>query len=193
VVSSRSFYGYCLLPTAYCLLKMNHPASIHLKSIKPIDRVAYLTATGFGAGFAPKAPGTFGALEGVAIFLLTLALQLSAQQHFVLLVALNLLIFAAGVWASKRTCEISNLEDPSQVVVDEISGQLIALTPLAFASSTALVIVAFMLFRLFDIFKPYPIRKLEHLPNGFGVMLDDVLAGIFAAVIIWLVSYFRLM
>lgn len=172
---------------------MNHPASIQLKSIKPIDRLAYLTATGFGAGFAPKAPGTFGALEGVGLFLLTLVLPLSAQQHFVLLVGLNILIFAAGVWASKRTCEISNLEDPSQVVVDEISGQLIALTPLAFDLSTALVIVAFLLFRLFDIFKPYPIRKLEHLPNGFGVMLDDVLAGIFAAAIVWLVSYFRLL
>ena len=104
-----------------------------------------------------------------------------------------LLVFAAGVWASKRTCEISHLEDPSQVVVDEISGQLIALTPLAFGSSIALVILAFILFRLFDIFKPYPIRKLEHLPNGFGVMLDDVLAGVFAALIVWLVSYFRLL
>jgi phosphatidylglycerophosphatase A len=172
---------------------MNQPASIQLKSIKPIDRLAYLTATGFGAGFAPKAPGTFGALEGVGLFLLTLALRLPPEQHFMLLVGLNILLFAAGVWASKRTCEISNLEDPSQVVVDEISGQLIALTPLAFGSSTALVILGFILFRLFDITKPYPIRKLEHLPNGFGVMLDDVLAGVFAAVIVWLVTYFRLL
>jgi phosphatidylglycerophosphatase A len=172
---------------------MNQPASIQLKSIKPLDRLAYLTATGFGAGFAPKAPGTFGALEGAGLFLLTLALPLSSQQRFILLVGLNLLIFFAGVWASKRTCEISKLEDPSQVVVDEISGQLIALTPLAFGWSTGLVILGFILFRLFDITKPYPIRKLEHLPNGFGVMLDDVLAGIFAAVIISLVSAFRLM
>lgn len=172
---------------------MNQPASIQLKSIKPIDRLAYLTATGFGAGLAPKAPGTFGALEGVGLFLLTQALRLSPQQHFILLVGLNILIFFVGVWASKRTCEISNLEDPSQVVVDEISGQFIALAPLAFASSTALVILGFLLFRLFDITKPYPIRKLEHLPNGFGVMLDDVLAGVFAAVIVWLGSYFRLL
>jgi phosphatidylglycerophosphatase A len=172
---------------------MNQPASIQLKNIRAVDRLAYLTATGFGAGFLPKAPGTFGAIEGVAIFLLTLALHLSSQRLFVLLVALNIVIFAVGVWASKRTCEISNLEDPSQVVVDEISGQLIALTPLAFGSSTALVVLAFILFRLFDIFKPYPIRKLEHLPNGFGVMLDDVLAGIFAAAIVGLVSYFRLL
>lgn len=172
---------------------MNQPASIQLKSIKPLDRFAYLTATGFGAGFAPKAPGTFGALEGVGLFLLTLALPLASQQHFMLLVGLNILLFAAGVWASKRTCEISNLEDPSQVVVDEISGQFIALAPLAFGWSVGLIILAFLLFRLFDIFKPYPIRKLEHLPNGFGVMLDDVLAGIFAALIVWLVSAFRLL
>ncbi|MBI3653881.1 MAG: phosphatidylglycerophosphatase A [Acidobacteria bacterium] len=172
---------------------MNQPASIRLKNISPLDRFAYLTATGFGAGFAPKAPGTFGALEGVAIFLLTLALHLSSAQHLILLVGLNILIFALGVWAAKRTCAISNLEDPSQVVIDEVSGQLIALTPLAFGASTPRVILAFILFRLFDIFKPYPIRKLEHFPNGFGVMLDDVLAGIYAAVLIGLVRYFRLL
>jgi phosphatidylglycerophosphatase A len=171
---------------------MNQPASIQLKSIKPLDRFAYLTATGLGAGFAPKAPGTFGAIEGVGIFLLTLLLHLSSGQHFALLVVLNVLLFALGVWASKRTCAISNLEDPSQVVVDEISGQLIALTPLAFGLSTAGVILAFILFRLFDIVKPYPIRKLEHFPNGFGVMLDDVLAGVYAAALVWLVSSLKL-
>jgi phosphatidylglycerophosphatase A len=171
---------------------MNHPASIQLKSIKPIDRLAYLTATGLGAGFAPKAPGTCGAIEGVLIFLLTLALHLSPGQHLVLLAALNVLIFALGVWASKRTCAISNLEDPSQIVIDEISGQLIALTPLAYGSSIGLVILAFLLFRLFDIVKPFPIRKLEHFPNGFGVMLDDVLAGVYAAALVWLVSSFKL-
>src|ERR1051325_4652270 len=171
---------------------MNQPASIQLKSIKPIDRLAYLSATGMGAGFAPKAPGTFGAIEGVAIFLLTLLLHLSPPQHFVLLVGLNILIFAFGVWASKRTCAISNLEDPSQVVIDEISGQLIALAPLAFGPSVVRVILAFILFRLFDIFKPFPIRRLEHFPNGFGVMLDDVLAGVYAAALIWLLSSFKL-
>jgi phosphatidylglycerophosphatase A len=172
---------------------MNKHSSIQLAKLKPLDRFAYLTATGFGAGFAPKAPGTFGALEGVALFLLTLTLHLSSTQHFILLVVLNIVILVFGIWVSKRSCEISNLEDPSQVVIDEISGQLIALVPLAFGSTTARIILAFILFRLFDIFKPYPIRKLEHLPHGFGVMLDDVLAGIFAAVIVWLVSYFHLM
>ena len=74
-------------------------------------------------------------------------------------------------------------------LIDEVSGQLIAMTPLIVYPSLAGVAVAFVLFRAFDIFKPYPIRKLERLPGGFGVMTDDVLAGIYAAVLTWLAHY----
>lgn len=96
------------------------------------------------------------------------------------LVVLNLLVFVVGVWASSRACEISGLKDPQKVVIDEVSGQLIALSPLALSGRIVPVIVAFALFRLFDIFKPWPIRKLERLPGGLGVMADDALAGIYA-------------
>ena len=157
-----------------------------------LDRAAYLIATGAGVGFAPVAPGTFGAIEALAIFIATSALMANnPRAHLWLLIALNVIIFAIGVWSAGRACHISNLEDPSQVVIDEVSGQLIALTPVALAPSVAGVIIAFVLFRLFDIFKPYPIRKLERLRAGWGVMSDDALAGIYAAALVGLALWLR--
>jgi phosphatidylglycerophosphatase A len=149
-------------------------------------RVAYGLATGAGAGFAPIAPGTFGALEGVAIFLAVIAFPLAPPERTAIIAGLAVVSFVVGVWASKRACEICGLKDPGQVVIDEISGQLIALTPLAFEPSIAGIAVSFLLFRIFDIFKPYPIYKLERLPSGLGVMADDALAGIYAAALVWL-------
>lgn len=136
----------------------------------------------------PVAPGTAGAVEGVAIFLAIAALRLDHVALICVLIVLNVALFFAGVWSSGRTCKMTGLEDPRIVVVDEVSGQLIALTPLALLPtlSITMVIIGFLLFRLFDIFKPYPIRKLERLPGGFGVMTDDVLAGVYAALLLWL-------
>lgn len=175
---------------------MTRPAIIKKKNIGALDRFAYALATGFGAGFAPVAPGTFGAIEGVVVFLAFIAfssrLSLSPRFSFAVLASVNVVVFPVGVWASNRACEISGVKDPSQIVIDEVSGQLIALTPLAGSVSVAGVIAAFILFRLFDIFKPYPIRKLEALPAGFGVMSDDALAGVYAALIVWLVLLWRL-
>ena len=150
------------------------------------DRIAYFLATGAGAGRAPFAPGTVGAAEGVILYLAAASLPIPPRALLLMLVALNVLVFVIGVWASGRTAELLGLEDPGQVVIDEVSGQLIALTPLALAPSVAGVVIAFLLFRAFDIFKPYPIRKLEHLRAGFGVMMDDALAGVYAAALVWL-------
>jgi len=151
-----------------------------------VERAAYVIATGFGAGFVPVAPGTVGALEGIGLYLAVRALGLGELVFFVGLVILNIGLFLLGVWASSKTCGVIGVADPHQIVVDEISGQLISLTPLALlpSSSFAELIVGFVLFRLFDIFKPYPIRKLERLPGGLGVMADDALAGIYAAVLL---------
>lgn len=142
----------------------------------------------------PVAPGTAGAVEGVAIFLLIHALHLGPGPSSLALAIINVGLFAIGVWASNRACRITGLEDPQQVVIDEVSGQLIALTPLALLPSLpiASVLIGFLLFRLFDIFKPYPIRKLEHLHGGLGVMADDALAGVYAAVLLWLGHLLRL-
>lgn len=172
---------------------MNQPALIKKENITITDRLAYWIANGVGAGLAPIAPGTFGAAEGVAIFLITTAkLGHMPVAHLVSLIALNVLVFALGVWAANRTCEICGIKDPGLIVIDEVSGQLIAITPLALAPSPAGIITAFLLFRFFDIFKPYPIRKLERLSGGLGVMADDALAGIYAAVLIWVAMLFRI-
>lgn len=142
----------------------------------------------------PVAPGTAGAIEGVAIFLLLNALHLGPGLSIFGLAIINAVLFAIGVWASNRACRVTGLEDPQLVVIDEVSGQLIALIPLALLPSISIisVLVGFLLFRLFDIFKPYPIRKLEHLRGGLGVMADDALAGIYAAVLLWLAHLLHL-
>jgi phosphatidylglycerophosphatase A len=173
-------------------IKVNQSAHI-LKNATAADRVAYFVATGLGAGLSRFAPGTMGAIEGVAIYLATFLLRLDKTNHLVLLVALDVLIFALGVWASERLCRLLAVKDPSQAVIDEISGQLIALTPLAFAHSWRGVVAGFALFRLFDIFKPYPIRKLERLRGGYGVMMDDALAGIYAAALLLLGAQLNLL
>ena len=147
-----------------------------------------MAATGAGAGLAPIAPGTFGALEGVAIFLLFrlffASTSISLAAWTLIWILLNIMVFAGGVAASGRLCSILKKKDPSQAVIDEVSGQMIALTPVLFAPSWIAVVAAFMLFRLFDIWKPYPIRNLERLPLGWGVMADDMLAGAYAAILI---------
>ncbi|MEK6407718.1 MAG: phosphatidylglycerophosphatase A [Acidobacteriota bacterium] len=167
---------------------MNPSSPIKKERITASDRVAYAIATGLGAGFVPVAPGTAGAAEGVAIFLAVLALRLGEWPSVFVLVILNIVLFAVGVWASSRTCEITQLKDPRLIVIDEVSGQLISLTPLAFWApfSIKAVVFGFLLFRLFDIFKPYPIRKLERLHGGLGVMADDALAGVYAATLLCL-------
>ena len=166
---------------------MIHTSHIKQESLTLSDKLSYALATGMGAGFVPFGPGTVGALEGVAIYLAFAALHLGTTSFLAVLVLLNLIVFGAGVWASSRTCKLTGLEDAGLIVIDEISGQLIALTPLAFLSSVSIrgVVIGFVLFRLFDILKPYPIRKLERLHGGLGVMADDALAGVYAAVLLW--------
>jgi phosphatidylglycerophosphatase A len=158
-----------------------------------MDRGGYILAAGLGAGFTPVAPGTVGSLEGVALFLALQTVHLPPGSLFLWLVIINLILFVVGVWASNRACRVTGLKDPQVVVIDEVSGQLIALIPAAFVpASWASVIIGFALFRLFDILKPFPIRRLERLPGGIGVMADDALAGIYAAGLLWLAHIVRL-
>ena len=167
---------------------MTRSSPIKKEPITASDRVAYALATGLGAGFTPIAPGTVGALEGVAIYLAIHALHLRQAYSLIVLAVINVVLFAVGVWASNRTCEMTGVKDPRLVVIDEVSGQLISLTPLVLLPSISItaVVIGFLLFRLFDIFKPYPIGKLERLHGGLGVMADDALAGVYAAVLLWL-------
>ena len=97
-----------------------------------------------------------------------------------------------GIWAATRTEQILGLKDPGKVVVDEVAGQMIALLPLSiFALGRGWIIVSFILFRLFDIFKPYPARRFEALRSGLGIMADDLVAGFYAALIVMVLMVLR--
>ena len=141
-----------------------------------MDYGALALAT-WGVGYLPLAPGTFGSLVGVGLFLLL-------KFWVVQVVAIVLLTFV-GIWAATRTERVLALKDPGIVVVDEVAGQMIALLPVSvFGLGWVWIIVSFILFRLFDIFKPYPARHCESLRSGLGVMMDDLVAGAYAAILI---------
>ncbi|HJY28514.1 MAG TPA: phosphatidylglycerophosphatase A [Pyrinomonadaceae bacterium] len=146
--------------------------------MKTTDYLALAIAT-CGVGYLPLMPGTFGSLVGVAIFLALIRISAAA-----IVVAILFFTFA-GIWAGTRTEKLSQRKDPGKIVVDEVAGQLIALLPLLFVAwSIKTVIVSFILFRFFDIVKPYPANRLQDLEGGVGVMCDDLVAGAYAAIIV---------
>lgn len=145
----------------------------------------HLLAFGFGAGLAPKAPGTFGTLVGVLLFL---PLWLLNPEWYALV---TVLLFAFGCWVCGESARLLGVHDYGGIVFDEIVGLLVAAAPLVlWPQPTVLagaigLAVAFALFRLFDIWKPWPIRLLDRrVHGGFGIMIDDLLAGVFAAVVL---------
>ena len=145
------------------------------------ERLAHMLATWFGAGFLPKAPGTWGSLAA-----LPLAWLLLEYGGILVLALATLLFFALGVWASGIYLRSTHGEDPSEVVIDEVVGQWLTIlafvrfTP--FADNLILYALAFAAFRLFDIWKPPPIGLAERrLDGGFGIMADDVIAALYAA------------
>ncbi|ERP31284.1 phosphatidylglycerophosphatase A [Chitinivibrio alkaliphilus] len=146
-----------------------------------------LVGTFFYVGCIPGAPGTYGSLA--TVLLLFLVRQRAdpffatayMPQFFLALLGLVLL----GVWASSGAEEIYGCHDPSEVVIDEVAGQLISLagiTTVLGGLTAESLLLAFVLFRFFDIVKPWPVHRFERLPGGVGVMLDDVCAGVLAAV-----------
>jgi len=136
-------------------------------------RLAWLLATWFGCGLSPIAPGTVGTFGALPLYFLV-------RGHGPIAIAVTaVLISAIGVWASNAVVADSGEEDPQRVVIDEVAGVLVAL---AVAPPTwAGVALAVGLFRVFDITKPFPARRAEHLPAGWGVMADDIVAGVWAA------------
>lgn len=157
----------------------------------PVDYLALAIAT-FGVGYLPVAPGTWGSLVGLAIFfLLRISFENNAIFAVVLLAAI-LLITISGIWAASQTERLSGRKDPGKVVVDEVAGQLVSTLPLVLMSTTAWqmwIIVSFILFRFFDIVKPYPARQLEGLHGGLGIMCDDLVAGVYAGAIILVAGF----
>ena len=165
------------------------------------DYLALSIAT-CGVGYLPLAPGTWGSLVGIGVYalvrgiLMKVFFDVAAQHNFNLLhiyygvIAFELVVVLAialtGVWAASRTEKLSATKDPGKVVIDEVVGQFIALIPVPFVLGAAwwTVILAFIFFRFFDIVKPYPARRLESLESGLGIMADDVVAGVYAAMVV---------
>jgi phosphatidylglycerophosphatase A len=135
-------------------------------------RLARVIATGLGSGYSPIAPGTAGSLVGLLCF------WPLARVPLALLAVAIVGLFFVGVAASTVVAEQVGLHDPGIVVVDEVIGMWITLALLPFTPLTAAL--GFLLFRLMDIVKPYPARALERLPGGWGIVADDVMAGIYA-------------
>ena len=169
------------------------------EKIKDKTAVDYfsLALTTFGVGYIPLAPGTWGSAVGVLIYLVFRQsetrviselvrqnLQTDALTAWVDAVnsVLLLMFCLIGIWAANRATGLFQNKDPQKVVVDEVIGQLITFLFVPFGVSWHFVLAGFLLFRLFDIWKPYPIRSLENLPTGIGICADDILAGVYAGI-----------
>jgi phosphatidylglycerophosphatase A len=145
---------------------------------------AWIIGTFFGAGLLKPGPGTYG--SAAALVLWIIAAQTLHPAHLALYTAIAAIVATLiGIPASTIVARESGREDPGHVVIDEVAGQLIAL--IFCPPDWAHAILAFLLFRLFDILKPPPIRQLERLPAGTGIMLDDVGAGLFALAAVQLI------
>lgn len=139
-------------------------------------RLGILIATVGGAGHAPFASGTVGSAVGIVIYFLTRAWPAAWQ------VGLVVAISVVGVWASRVAAEHFGREDPGQVVIDEVAGQLLTLLLLDVHAAGALF--GFLVFRALDIVKPWPAGRFEELPHGFGIMADDLMAGLYGWIVV---------
>ena len=151
-------------------------------------KLANLISTWFGCGYAPKAPGTAGSLAALAVGIGLHRYAAFTWWQFALLAALTLI---PAVWAAGVTARTSGLKDPQFVVIDEVIGLWIALAGARWYNWKS-YLAALALFRLFDIWKPPPVRQLEALPGGWGINLDDVMAGIYAALVLFVAGRFNL-
>lgn len=143
------------------------------------DRLAILVATFGGAGYAPVAPGTVASAVGALVLWL---IPFSGPGLAIFLVAVTV----AGVWAASRVERLLGAHDPGAIVIDEVAGLTLAL--LAAPRTWPVVGLAFVVFRLFDVVKPFPARAAERLPGGIGVMADDLVAGLYTLIVLLVLS-----
>ncbi len=151
-------------------------------------KAARWIALWFGCGLSPVAPGTVGSLAAMAIAIVLAKYVAFAPWHFAIL---GVVLTPAGIWAAAREERASGKTDPGSVVVDEVAGQWIALAGAANLGWPALF-GAFALFRLLDIWKPFPIDRLQSLPGGWGIMADDLVAGVYGALVLYAAGCFNL-
>jgi|SRR5271154_2369344 len=181
-------------------------------SVSQRPRLAFAVATVFGMGYLKPGPGTYGSIVGMLLSMF--ATWLSAYRILSLHGATDgptsfwgttwltsyhdylglIIIGGIGIYAADRVAKWANCKDPQYVIIDEVSGQLLTYCLLwSSPINWKTWLLGLGLFRLFDIWKPFPIRKLEKLPGGWGIMADDWLAGIYAAILLRLALHFNLL
>jgi len=171
---------------------------------KPKPRFALFIATAAGLGYLPKAPGTWGSLAGIFFYWLFTRPAATLTDFFsrlhipitiphypmparlILLAGVGIAAALVGVWSATTAANYSGQDDPQFVVIDEVSGQFLTYFLALAAANWKYLLLGFILFRLFDIWKPFPIRRAESLPGGWGIMADDWLAGVYAAICLWI-------
>jgi phosphatidylglycerophosphatase A len=150
-----------------------------------MNRFFLLLATGFGVGYSPVAPGTLGTLVVIPVY------YFLSENPSPLYEITLISFFFLSVWISENAEIFFGKKDDQRIVVDEMMGFLI--TMLWIPKTTRFILIGFFLFRLFDILKPFPIHRLERsLKGGWGVVLDDVMAGVYGNIILQIISYFTL-
>lgn len=155
-------------------------------SFKQLKDPIVLIAVGFGSGLAPKAPGTAGTLIAVPLFIFMQPLPLISY------LLITTFLFIAGIWICTYTAEKFAVHDHPAIVIDEIVGYLI--TMIAAPEGWLVIVVGFILFRLLDAIKPWPISWFDkNINGGLGIMIDDVIAGIIALAIIQGLLYFQIL
>jgi phosphatidylglycerophosphatase A len=152
------------------------------------NKIAEAVGTWFGCGYSPKAPGTAGSFAALMLAILLVKYAGVPSWSFAVFAAAA---FGPAVWAAGVVAKENNLDDPQIVVVDEVVGQWLTI-----AGATTLNwkswVAAFVLFRLFDIGKPWPVNRLERLPGGLGIVADDAMAGIYGALVLFAAGCFNL-
>ena len=147
-----------------------------------------LALTTFGVGYIPGAPGTYGSAVAVAIYLGVVSIEeqgwhgVGIPFHWALNSVALMAFCLVGVWASNRAIPLLGNEDPSEAVVDEVMGQLLTFCFIPFGVGWPFILAGFLLFRAFDIWKPYPVKAFEDLRGGLGICADDIVAGVYAGV-----------
>lgn len=154
--------------------------------MKLTDKQILFIAKGCNVGNIPVMPGTFGTLVGIPICFLLSFLNTPSGVPFFALFAIALTLFA--VWIAEEAVNILKVKDPGCIVIDEIAGFTVTMIGVGFSLTS--VVLAFLIFRFFDILKPFPVKFLEEkIPGGAGVVLDDIAAGIMANIVLRIILY----
>lgn len=160
---------------------------IHFDQMSWTERFITFCGVGFGSGLLPKAPGTFG--SAFALLFISLWLWLGFWGSVAAIVVMSLV----GIYICGKSAELMQVHDDGRIVWDEFAGQSITLLPLIYFNliDVKWTVIGFLLFRLFDVWKPWPIRVIDQrVEGGFGIMLDDIIAGLWAALCILLYIFF---